>query len=163
MDEYLRNHPELIRNEGENAFGYWQGFYASQEMTEKTLEPLISVFDQQLIQQQNWVNIWGLLSPAVIFQNASTRLAGTSATHYKEFQNQTKVFSIEWRDHFLPFVFKNEMLVKADLGQLPVFEFDSTSIKSGVFSGVFILFLFTLILSVIGVFYKKGEQSALMV
>ncbi|OEK04016.1 DUF3526 domain-containing protein [Roseivirga misakiensis] len=159
LDEYLRNHPELIRNEGENAYGYWQGFYASQEITEKTLNPLISAFDKQLNQQQNWVNTWGLLSPAVIFQNGTTRLAGTSAAHYKEFQNQTKTFNIEWRDHFLPFVFKNKMLVKSDLEVLPDFEFDKGVVESSAASGVIILFLFTLILSMIGLLYKKSEQS----
>ena len=162
LSEYLRNHPELIRNEGENAYAYWQGFYASQEMTEKTLEPLISTFDQQLSKQQKWVNTWGLLSPAAIFQNGTTRLAGTSSLHYNAFKDQIKAFNIEWRDHFIPFVFRNETLVKADLNKIPDFKFQAQSIRSGAFSGVAILFVFALILSLTGVLYKKKQQSVIM-
>ncbi len=161
LDEYLRNHPELIRNEGENAYGYWQGFYASQEMTEKRLEPLISVFDKQLDRQQNWIKAWGILSPAVVFQNGATQLAGTSSLHYNAFKNQVKDFSIQWRDHFLPFVFDNKTLVKADLDQLPKFEFETESIRLSAFFNVMVLSLFALLLSVTGVFYKKRKQSVL--
>lgn len=162
LDEYLRNHPELIRNEGENAFGYWQGFFASQEMTEKTLEPLMSEFDNQLDRQQKWVNTWGLLSPAVLFQNGTTQLAGTSSMDYNAFKNQIKSFSIEWRNHFMPFVFDNKTLAKADLNKVPQFEFKTQSKMLGAFSGILVLALFAVILTVVGIFYKARKQSILM-
>jgi len=123
LAEYLRNHPELIREEGENRFAYWQGFFASQEMMEQSLSPLIRKFDEQLQQQQNWVNSWRFLSPAILFQTSFTELAGTSSRQYNAFKQSLKEFTVHWRDYFMPMVFENRMLTLDDLEELPTFEY----------------------------------------
>jgi len=77
--EYLRNHPELVREEGDNQYSYWQRFFASQEMAEQTLSPLIEDFDNQLEEQLNCVTMWRVLSPAILFQTSISEIAGTSS------------------------------------------------------------------------------------
>lgn len=126
LAEYLRNHPELARNEGENRFAYWQGFFASQEMMEQSLSPLIEQFDTQLAKQSSWVNTWRFLSPAILFQSSFTELAGTSSRQYNEFKAGVKDFSISWREFFMPMVFENRMLTISDLELLPSFEHQVT-------------------------------------
>lgn len=126
LAEYLRNHPELARNEGENRFGYWQGFFASQDMMEQSLSPLVEQFDEQVREQQNWVNTWRFLSPAILFQTSFIELAGTSSRQYNDFKQQVKDFTIDWRGYFMPMVFENRMLVSDDLETLPRFEYVAT-------------------------------------
>lgn len=160
LDEYLRNHPELIRNEGENQFAYWQGYFASQEMTEKRLSPIVDRFDEQLSKQQKWVDSWGFLSPAVLFQNGITQLAGTSSKDYNRFKDEVKAFSLEWRSHFLPYVFENQMVTYAALDNLPQFEYRQTKRHSSIFIYIGALFLLALLISVYGL-SMEGKRKLL--
>lgn len=158
LDEYLRNHPELIRNEGENAYAYWQGFYASQEMAEKALSPLIEKFDRQVAKQQKWVDSWGYLSPAVLFQAGATQLAGTSSGDYNRFKSEVKAFSLEWRAHFLPFVFENKMLELNDLSSLPKFEYEASENSNTVFIPLLVLIVLSSSMVVYGLFMERKKQ-----
>lgn len=158
LDEYLRNHPELIRNEEQNAFGYWQGFYASQEMAEKALFPLIDKFDRQLEKQQKWVKLWSYLSPAVLFQEGATELAGTSSLDYNQFKTQVKSFGVDWRSYFLPYVFDNKMLTLADLENLPTFENRPALNKASTLISVIILFALSLFMGLGGVLLEGKKQ-----
>jgi ABC-2 type transport system permease protein len=147
LDEYLRNHPELIKNEG-NSSGYWQGYFASQELLEKTLEPIVNRYDQQLIKQQNSVNSWRFLSPAILFQDGSTQLAGTSSNDYNEFKSSIKEFSFIWREHFIPYVFSNKSLELSDLQSLPTYQFAKN--QDGLHVGLNIISLFIISAALIG-------------
>lgn len=160
LDEYLRNHPELIRNEGENTFSYWQGYFASQELMEKRLSPLVNRFDEQLIKQQKWVDSWGLLSPAVLFQDGATQLAGTSSKNYNEFKENVRSFSLNWRAHFMPFLFENKMLVLNDLDDLPRFEYRSLSHTSGVFINISVLLILSVLMALRGL-ALEGKRKLL--
>ncbi len=158
LDEYLRNHPELIRNEGENAYAYWQGFFASQEMAEKALSPLVEKFDQQVAKQQKWVDAWGYLSPAVLFQAGATRLAGTSSVDYNHFKSEVKDFSIEWRTYFLPYVFDNNMLNLGDLSRLPKFEHETMSDPKDAFIPLFVLIVLSMLMVIGGLMMERKKQ-----
>ena len=122
MAEYLRNHPELVRLE-ENPNAYWERFFASHEMAEERLTPMIELFESRLQEQQKWVNSLSFLSPAIVFQNSFTNLAGTSASAYAGFRGSTIEFAKQWRDYFLPMVFENRLLTNSELENLPEFEY----------------------------------------
>lgn len=158
LDEYLRNHPELIRNEGNNAFAYWQGFYASQEMTEKALSPLIDRFDRQVENQQKWVDSWGYLSPAVLFQAGATQLAGTSSVNYNQFKSTVKDFTLDWRTYFLPFVFDNKMLELGDLSDLPKFEYNASTKLNDVLIPLFVLISLSMLMVFGGLVLERKKQ-----
>ncbi len=156
LAEYLRNHPELARNEGENRFAYWQGFFASQEMMEQSLSPLIEQFDTQLAKQSNWVNTWRFLSPAILFQSSFTELAGTSSRQYNEFKTGVKDFSISWREFFMPMVFENRMLTISDLELLPSFEYQVTVDRRFTTMNLIALMVISGLLLVIG--FRKQQM-----
>ncbi|KYG81718.1 ABC-2 type transport system permease protein [Roseivirga ehrenbergii] len=158
LDEYLRNHPELIRNEGENAFGYWQGYFASQEIMEKTLAPLVDAYDQQLEKQQKWIDAWRYLSPAVLFQDGATQLAGTSSKNYNEFKGYVKSFSLNWRAHFMPFVFDNKMLDLDDLDNIPEFEYRSSIGASGIWINISVLLILSVLMALRGLGLEGKRQ-----
>jgi ABC-2 type transport system permease protein len=158
LDEYLRNHPELIRDQEENAYAYWQGYYASQEMMEKTLSPVIDRFDEQLSKQQKWVDSWGFLSPAVIFQDAATQLAETSSKNYNNFKEYVRSFSLDWRAYFMPFVFNNKPLEINDLNNLPEFEYSTLLEASDVLINISALMVISVLLATIGLLLEGKRQ-----
>ena len=158
LDEYLRNHPELITNEGENAYGYWQGFFASQELMEKELSPLIEKFDKQLAKQQAWVDSWRFLSPVVLFQDASTQLAGTSSKNHNDFKNQVKDFGLTWRAHFMPYVFQNSMLTLNDLEEIPPFQYQGKKGYTAAFINIGALLLLGVIFTIRGLKLEEKRQ-----
>ncbi len=160
LDEYLRNHPELVRNEEENRFAYWQGFFASQEMMESTLTPLITRFDRQLSEQQKWVNTFRFLSPAILFQTGFTELAGTSARQYHDFKKSVTGFTITWREYFLPMVFGNRMLKSEDLASLPAFDHIISYDRSLIFTNGTLLLAISGMLLIPG-FRKTGSPIKL--
>lgn len=155
LAEYLRNHPELARNEGENRFAYWQGFFASQEMMEKSLSPLIQQFDEQSEKQRKWVTTWRFLSPAILFQTSLTELSGTSSRQYNEFKTSVKDFSIGWRDFFMPMVFENRMLTINDLESLPSFEHSVTVDRTFINMNLIVLTASSILLLVVG--FRKQQ------
>lgn len=156
LAEYLRNHPELVRNDGENRFAYWQGFFASQEMMEKSLLPLIQQFDEQSEKQRKWVNTWRFLSPAILFQTSFTELSGTSSRQYNEFKASVKDFSISWREFFMPMVFENRMLTINDLGSLPSFEHAVTVDRIFTNMNLIVLIASSILLLVVG--FRKQQM-----
>lgn len=158
LDEYLRNHPELIRNEEGDAYGYWQGYFASLEMMEETLAPLIVRFDQQLAKQQKWVNYSGFLSPAVLFQDAATQIAGTSSKNYQVFKENVKAFSLNWRAHFAPFVFEDKALKLDDLNKLPQFQYSSKFHFSNVLINLSVLLFISVLLVLRGLMLEGKRQ-----
>lgn len=161
LDEYLRNHPELMRNEeGENRFVYWQRFFASQEMAEKALAPLTNEFDSQLANRQQWVKIGRFLSPAILFQTSFTELAGTSATHYTHFKNAVTEFSKHWREYFMPMVFANRILNMDDLETLPAFEYKPIFDTKMITINVAALGVLTLLCLFIG--FKQDDAFSIM-
>ncbi|WP_422007057.1 DUF3526 domain-containing protein [Roseivirga pacifica] len=162
LDEYLRNHPELIRDEGQNAYGYWQGYFASQELMEEELAPLIEKFDNQLAKQQSWVDSWRFLSPVVLFQDAATQLAGTSSKNHKDFQNDVKDFGLTWRAHFMPYVFKNNMLKLSDLEELPAFSYQPKPGYTAAYINLGVLLLLSGLFAIRGL-KLEGKRQLLQV
>lgn len=157
LAEYLRNHPELTRNEGENRFAYWQGFFATQEMTEQALSPLIESFDSQLDAQQLWISTWRFLSPAILYKTSVTELAGTSSTHYQNFKQSVQNFTLQWRDYFTPMVFENRMLTVSDVEYLPSFNAEKNYNYSAVAINMMVVFGLSFLLLMVS-FYRNRIQ-----
>ncbi len=155
LAEYLRNHPELARNEGENQYAYWQGYFATQEMMEESLSPLMQEFDQQLIKQQTWINSLRFLSPAILLQTGFTELAGTSSGQYNQFKTDVREFSLLWRDYFVPLVFENSVLTIKDIKNLPDFKYEVTFERGVITTNIAVLTLFSALLFIVG-FRRKN-------
>ncbi len=150
LDEYLRNHPELISSKGDRSYEYWKGFFASQEIMEKELSPLTNEFHQKLNGQQKWVDNWGVLSPAILFQYGATQLAGTSSDNYNEFKKATQSFSVEWRSHLMPFIFSNKSLTLEDFENLPQFKYESQFSQAAISLNIGVLLLASALFVLIG-------------
>ncbi len=161
LDNYLRNHPELIVNEekdsGEGtAYGWWQNYFASKDILEERMTPLIKTYDESLANQQTWVNNLGFLSPTILFQNSLIDMAGTSTAHYNAYRSQVLAFSDEWKAFFLPLVFNDKPFEKGMLAELPEFQFNRSAINSPLFKNS-ILILASILVLVILSFVATGS------
>lgn len=123
LDNYLRDHPEYASNDSSKNYSFWHKYMASQDLVEDELKPLITSYDVQLEQQQRWIQRWQYSSPAIILQEAFNNLAGTSTLHYQNYRKQTSTFAKEWRNFFVPLLYKNEKFSTNLYSKLPSFEY----------------------------------------
>ena len=158
MDEYLRNHPEFAEESGQEKFGFWHRYFASEKMMEQKIKPLIAEFDIQLKKQQELIRVFEFISPVTIMQQSMNRIAGTSELHYNDFKKQVFEFSNEWRNYLVPMLFKKEKFTTKNYETLPIFSYQN-NIKSKVSRSILIILLInTIIVFVFEFFYHKREE-----
>lgn len=141
LDDYLRNHPELITRDADEstAYGWWQRFFASKDLVSKRMSPLLANYDESLKKQQYWVNQLSFLSPAIVFRNSLDHMAETSTVHYDTYRQSVMTFAGEWRDFFLPMVFQDQPFTKDMIADLPAFHIESSGMTSPVRTNAAIL------------------------
>lgn len=126
LDEFLRDHPEYAVNDTTLQRNYWHNFMIAQKVIREELQPVFDTYNGQLENQQNWVSQFKWLSPAIVTQESLNKMAGTSSQDYVNYRHQVLNFSEEWRKHFIPFVYNNTKFSKADIKNLPQFEYKLT-------------------------------------
>lgn len=123
LARYLEDHPELTDGAANTGDFYVIGI-AVQDEVEKKMQPVLAQFDRQLSGQQELLDRYRFLSPAIVTQSALNDLAGTSAHRYKHFLAQTERFHATWRAWFAPRTIKAAKLTPEDVGSLPAFQFE---------------------------------------
>jgi ABC-2 type transport system permease protein len=90
------------------------------------IEVVLDKFDAQLAGQQQLVDRYGLLSPAITMYEGMTALAGTGSKRYLHFKNQVDAFHQEWKTFFQPKMDQGLAITEADLNSLPKFVWQET-------------------------------------
>ncbi|WP_027075589.1 DUF3526 domain-containing protein [Maribacter antarcticus] len=139
LDNYLRNHPEYAVNDTTQERSFWHSYMASQNLIKKELEPVLSKYENQLQKQQQLLDHFTWLSPAILVQRSMNQLADNGSESYEGYRNRVIVFAGEWRDHFLPMLYNNQAFSSEDYGQLP--EFTYTPINNQSQSSVLVILL----------------------
>ncbi len=146
LDEFLRNHPEL-GGMSEDANSFWTRFFASQEVVERKMQPLITDFNRQLDRQQQLIHTFRIASPAIIVQNHLNELAHTSTRHYRDYRRQVIEFARSWRAFFLPMIFENRMVTQATVEHLPKFSYQPPDGAGIVSANIWLLLAYPILLS----------------
>lgn len=160
LEEYLRNHPELVaveRGSEATAYGWWQRYFAAQELLKEEMTPLLSSYDDQLKEQQTWISQWRFISPAILLQDSFNELAGTSSRHYQDYRMQVMAFSQEWRDFFVPMIFKDQSVTKQTMTQLPKFEYQTANLSTHFANNLLGLLLYSGLLTGLGLLWYKRQ------
>ena len=125
LAQYLEDHPELApaKKEPGAAPDFGTLLVAVNEATEKNVRPVLDEFDRQVALQQQMVDRFRYLSPAVVAQSAFNDLAGSSAHRYQHFLTQANQYHLRWREFFVPRILKKEKLSVADIDNVPGFSF----------------------------------------
>lgn len=156
LDNFLRDHPEYAVNDTTLQRNYWHNFMVAQKVIREELQPVLDDHSQQLQKQHDWIERFKWLSPAVITQEALNRMAGTSSQDYDNYKQQVLDFSKEWRNHFIPMVYNNYKFSKADIEQLPRFEFKPLKKRST--SAILTILGFSALLCLFGILVS-GKRS----
>ena len=133
---------------------------ASQKLIKEELTPLVNAYEEQLQKQQNWIGKFKWVSPAVIAQESLNQMAGTSTQDYENFRKQVVGFADEWRGHLLPLLYNNTDFTKADIANLPVFEYDR--LQRGSLAPL-VIFLIAIGVFGIGFLAAKRKKSNLII
>ena len=156
MDNYLRDHPELATKGGKGNYNFWHRYMASLDLVAQEIDPLFSLYDQQLKTQQSWIDKWIWLSPSLIINKEMNRISGNSTADYQNFKNQVLVFSKEWRYHLITMLYNQQPFTSKDYDSLPSFTYKPLKL-SGIAKHVAIEFALCVLISFIGIYLFKSR------
>ncbi len=148
MSDYLRDHPELAEGKGEEEYGFWHNYFASEKVIEEKTAPLLVRYDQQLKKQQHLIHLFKYLSPAILMQQSLNNIAGTSEKHYNSYKKQVFEFSNTWRNYFIPMLFKGETFTTEDYKNLPQFVYKN-KLPNSTWYNALIIILTTVLVSIV--------------
>lgn len=167
LAEYLRSHPELVSVEAGNeatAYGWWQRYFASQDVVKERMQPLIEKYDGQLSRQQQWVHQLRVLSPAILMQEGLQKISGTASSYYRDYRQQAISFAEQWREFFLPLIFKDEKVNAKILAQLPEFQYEKPIAGQpfGVNLSLILLYSCLLLAMGFGLYTRQRKEKLLL-
>ena len=160
LDDYLRNHPELISvgTDVDASVKRTQQYFAANNMVEQRIQPLLDTYNTRLKKQQTWVSRLAYLSPAILAQNSLNHLAETSSEYYDAYRQNVRDFAVVWRDFFLPITFEGKDFQKEMINQFPEFHFDKSSVNSPIPINSIVLVIMVSTLMIAG-FKIKGAHE----
>jgi ABC-2 type transport system permease protein len=124
LSEFYQDHPELIpEGRGPDVNDLGLAFVNIQQEHKRRTGEVEARFENQLDKQQQFVNRFRFLSPAVVMQEALNEIAGTGLPRYQRFREQVAQHDRRWTEFFLPRIYKNAKLTAADYDAVPRFQF----------------------------------------
>jgi ABC-2 type transport system permease protein len=124
LSEFYQDHPELIpEGRGQDVNDLGLAFVTIQQENKRRTGEVEARFERQLEKQQEFVNRFRFLSPAVVMQEALNEIAGTGLPRYQRFRQQVAQHDRRWTEFFLPRIYKNARLTATDYDTAPRFRF----------------------------------------
>jgi len=123
LGKYFQDHPELAKpaDAKANEDDFAMLSLAKDELVGRALQPVVARFNTQLAAQQQFINRFRYVSPAILMQSALNDIAGTGVARYQHFLAQVDGFHQTWQQYFKPRVFEKRALTGNDLNGLPQF------------------------------------------
>jgi ABC-2 type transport system permease protein len=164
LSEFYQDHPELMpEGRGPDVNDLGLAFVTIQQEHKRRTGEVEARFELQLAKQQQFVNLFRFLSPAVVMQEALNEIAGTGLPRYQRFRQQVAQHDRRWTEFFLPRIYKNAKLTAADYDAAPRFRFvEEPSIALARRAGVSLvgLLLPTLLIGALGLRALKKYSTA---
>ncbi|MBS1826825.1 MAG: DUF3526 domain-containing protein [Acidobacteria bacterium] len=124
LARYMEDHPEMApAGSSGSAPDFGTLLVALNDATERKVRPVLARFDHQLQQQQQFVERFRYVSPAIVAQSAIQDLAGSGTHRYQHFLAQVDAYHRRWRDYFVPRILRKQQLTGSDLDLLPQFTY----------------------------------------
>lgn len=152
LKNYYRDHPELAPKDTtqENRYAWILSYFASADIVDQSVRPIVNEYDAALAKQQAWVDNLRFFSPAILLQNGFNEIAGTSTAHYADFRKQVIAFADVWKGYFRPRMFANELMKAEEVAELPKHIYSTNNVASRYIadlSGIIFYLFFTIIIS----------------
>ena len=123
LDAYYADHPEMAPEGEVDPRDYYSRKFVVEDEVSRQVSPLTERFEAQIRGQQSVVEKFRFLSPAVLAQQALNDLSGTGYSRFDHFRSEVGRFADEWKDHFLPQVFRKTAFTAKALGKIPRFSY----------------------------------------
>ena len=123
LDAYYADHPEMAPEGEVDPRDYYSRKFVVEDEVSRQVSPLTERFEAQIRGQQSVVEKFRFLSPAVLAQQALNDLSGTGYSRFDHFRSEIGRFADEWKDHFLPQVFRKTAFTAEALGAIPRFSY----------------------------------------
>lgn len=140
LAKYFEDHPELTAGGKADPSDFYTRAIATQDETERLVQPVVDHFDRQVIGQQSLVDRFRYLSPAIVAQAALNDVAGTSVARYRHFLVLVDEFHQSWKSYFNPRIVRKERFGAGDYDRFPNFAFHeehSGAVAQRIIVGVF--------------------------
>lgn len=124
LDEYYYDHLEFVPDGDEKAMDFLTLAQANNNSIEKAVRPLYDNFQEQLNKQEELVQRFQYLSPAIMMQLALNEVSGTSADRYEHFLHQVYTFHDDWKEYFSTKFLQRYPLKPADYDSFPEFNYE---------------------------------------
>jgi len=160
LKNYYRDHPELAPKDTtqENRYAWILSYFASADIVEQSLRPIVNEYDAALAKQQAWVDKLRFLSPAILLQNGFNEIAGTSTAHYADFRRQVISFADVWKGYFKPRMFANELMKAKEVALLPRHIYSTNNVASRYIADLTgIIFYLFLTIAISWAVYQRGS------
>jgi ABC-2 type transport system permease protein len=120
LSRYYEDHPELAAGDAVQAMNDFSIIrVAVGADVERRVRPVIERYEAQLASQQRLIARLRFLSPAILMQDALNDVSGTGTARHRHFMEQVGEYHSQWRDHFVPLIFKKAQLAR--FSDLPAF------------------------------------------
>jgi ABC-2 type transport system permease protein len=123
LAKYFEDHPELTAGGKADPTDFYTRSIATQEETERLVQPVVDHFDRQVIGQQSLADRFRFVSPAVVAQSALNDVAGTSIARYRHFIALVDDFHQTWKSYFNPRIVQKARFGAEDYDRFPNFAF----------------------------------------
>lgn len=122
LAKYYEDHPELAEGGAEQVMNDFNVVrVAVNSEVERRVRPVLDRFERQLAAQQRLIDRLRFLSPAILMQDALNDISGTGAARHRHFMQQVGRYQQEWRNYFVPHIFRKTRL--SSLSDTPRFAF----------------------------------------
>ncbi len=123
LDRFYSEHMDQVPTGEQRAMDFLTLAQANAANIEKALLPLYAGFREQTIRQEDLVQRFQYLSPAIMMQLALNEISGTGSARYQDFLDQAYRFRGQWNDFFATRFLRREPLRPADYDQFPRFTY----------------------------------------
>jgi len=132
LAKYYGDHPELVAvsdvEKVQSDVAVTQ--LAIEEEIERRVRPVVERYDVQLARQQSAVDRFGLLSPAILAQDALNDVAGTGSARYRHFVSLVEDYHEGWQALFASMIVSKQKLTPDVYDDLPRFAYREEPLRS---------------------------------
>ena len=123
MAAFYEDHPELAKGPLARRDEFTLTKERLNKRMEEMLRPVTERFDAQLARQQQVVNWFRFLTPALLAQESLYDIAGTGQARHRHFTAQVDEFHAAWKSYFNPRIARRELVSCDDFTRFPRYSF----------------------------------------
>lgn len=129
-------------------------FFLAKRDVDESIEKLLMRFDRQVLAQQQLIDRFGFLSPAIVAHEGMASIAGNGSRRHLAFKDQVDRFHGDWRRYFWPRIADSHAMTVQDVESMPQWrwvEVAASEASGDAWSRAGVMFVLAVVLGASGV------------